>query len=190
VKEGERLIGLRVLGVSGSPREGGNTDAAVMEALAVASDLGYRVEFQRLADYRIEHCRGCRACMRTGTCAITGDELAAALNPWRAADVVILGSPVYWLAPSGLLKDFIDRTHGWYAEGNLFRGKRAILLSVAADSGFEPHDEGIAGWLRHYGAEVPAVVRILARDKGDFNKRPEEREKVRETVAKVLRGMA
>jgi len=184
------LVGLRVLGVSGSPREGGNTDAAVLEALAVASDLGYRVEFQRLDDYRIEHCRGCRACMKAGKCAITGDELAAALSLWREADVVILGSPVYWLAPSGLLKDFIDRTHGSYAAGNLFRGKTAILLSVAADSGFEPHDEGITAWLRHYGADVPATVRVLAREKGDFNKRPEEREKVREAVAKVLRGMA
>ncbi len=184
------MVGLRVLGVSGSPREGGNTDAVVMEALSVASHLGYRVEFQRLTDYRIEHCRGCRACMVAGKCIITGDELAAALNPWREADVIILGSPVYWFAPSGLLKDFIDRTHGWYVEGNLFRGKTAIVLSVAADSGFEPHDEGITTWLRHYGAEVAAVVRILAREKGDVNKRPEEREKVRQVVARVLRRTA
>ena len=181
------MSGLRVLGVSGSPREGGNTDAAVLEALAVASDLGYHVELQRLADYRIIHCQGCRGCMVAGKCVITGDELGAAVNPWRESEIIILGSPVYWLAPSGLLKDFIDRTHGWYAESNLFQGKTVILLSVAADSGFEPHDEAITTWLRHYGARVAEGVRLLAREKGDFNKRPEERQKVRDAVARVLR---
>ncbi|MBM3500832.1 MAG: NAD(P)H-dependent oxidoreductase, partial [Armatimonadetes bacterium] len=34
------MLGLRVLGVSGSPRQGGNTDDAVMEALAVAREAG------------------------------------------------------------------------------------------------------------------------------------------------------
>jgi multimeric flavodoxin WrbA len=180
------MTGLRVLGVSGSPREGGNTDSAVMEALAAARAGGHRVEFQRLTDYRLRHCEGCRACMTLGRCAITDDELGAALGPWRESDVVILGSPVYWLSPCGVLKDFIDRTHGWYKEGGLFRGRKALLLSVAADSGFEPHDEAITTWLRHYGAEVLGVVRLLAREKGDFNSRPDEREKVREAVAEAL----
>lgn len=180
------MVGLRVLGVSGSPREGGNTDAAVMAGLSVAQAAGYRTEFQRLTDYRIRHCKGCRACMTTGRCAIREDELQAAVNPWRQAAIIILGSPVYWLSPSGGLKDFMDRTHGWYRDGGLFKGKKAILLSVATEGGFEPHDAAIIAWLEHYGADVVATARVLARDRGDFEARPEERQKVRRAVTEGL----
>jgi len=180
------MIGLRVLGVSGSPRQDGNTDGAVMEALAAAQQAGCRVEFQRLTDYQIKHCSGCRGCMTAGRCTIRDDEFEAAMGPWRQAEVIILGSPVYWLSPSGVLKDFIDRSHGWYRDGGLFRHKRAILISVAADSGFDPHDECITVWLRHYGADVLGVIHVLARDLGDFNARSEEIEKVREGVREAL----
>lgn len=180
------MAGLRVLGVSGSPREGGNTDAAVMAGLAIAQAAGYWTEFQRLSDYRIRHCKGCRACMVTGRCAIRDDELEAAVGPWLRASAIILGSPVYWLSPSGVLKDFIDRTHGWYRDGQLFRGRKAILLSVATESGFEPHDAAITGWLSHYGADVTAVAHVLACDKGDFEARPEEIEKVNRAVSEGL----
>ena len=180
------MLGLRVLGVSGSPRQGGNTDDAVMEALAVAHQARCHVEFQRLTDYRIKHCAGCRGCMTAGHCVIRDDELEAAVAPWRQADVIILGSPVYWLAPSGLLKDFMDRSHGWYRDGGLFQGKRAILISVATSGGFEPHDEAISAWLEHYGADVLGVIHVLARDRGDFNSRPEEIEKVRQGVTEGL----
>jgi len=180
------MLGLRTLGVSGSPRQGGNTDDAVMEALAVAHQAGCRVEFQRLTDYRIKHCAGCRGCMSAGRCGIRDDEFEAAFEPWRQAEVIILGSPVYWLSPSGVLKDFMDRTHGWYRDGGIFRHKKAILISVATEGGFGPHDECITVWLKHYGAEVLSVTHVLACDRGDFNSRPEEIEKVRRAVAESL----
>jgi len=180
------MLGLRVLGASGSPRSGGNTDDAVMEALAVARQAGCRVEFQRLTDFRIRHCAGCRGCMTAGRCVIRDDEFEAAFAPWQQAEVIVLGSPVYWLSPSGVLKDFVDRTHGWYRDGGIFRHKRAVLVSVAADSGFEPHDESLTVWLRHYGAEVLSVVHVLARERGEFLARPAEIEKVRQALAAAL----
>ena len=182
------MPGFGVLGVSGSPREGGNTDSAVMEALAVAQTSGYKTEFQRLSDYRIRHCTGCRACMALGRCSIRDDELGAAFYPWESAAVIILGSPVYWYSPSGLLKDFMDRTHGWYRDGGIFEGKTAILISVATESGFGPHDEAIVTWLECYGARVTATARVIACELGDFNASPDEREKVRQAVAAGLPG--
>jgi hypothetical protein len=85
-----------------------------------------------------------------------------------------------------LLKDFVDRTHGWYRDGGIFRHKRAVLISVATGGGFEPHDECLTVWLKHYEAEVLGVVHVLACDKGDFLARPEEMVKVRQAVAEAL----
>ncbi len=180
------MLGLRVLGVSGSPRQGGNTDDAVMEALAVARQEGCRIEFQRLTDFRIKHCAGCRGCMGAGHCVVRDDEFEAAFAPWQQAEVIILGSPVYWLSPSGVLKDFVDRTHGWYRDGGIFRHKRALLISVATGGGFEPHDECLTVWLKHYEAQVLGVIRVLACDRGEFLSRPEEIDKVRKGVAEAL----
>ncbi|MGQ9729747.1 MAG: flavodoxin family protein [Candidatus Zipacnadales bacterium] len=180
------MIAYRVLGVSASPRRGGNTEDAIMEALATAQQLGHQIEFERLGDFHIRRCIGCRECMRLGHCALRDDEFEASIDPWRHNDILILGSPVYWLAPCGLLKDFMDRSHGWYREGGIFRGKKALLISVAADSGFEPHDESITAWLKHYGAEVVSVTHVLAREKGEFTARPEEVEKVRQAVREAL----
>ena len=180
------MIGLRALGVSGSPRANGNSDSAVMEALAVAQAAGYRIEFQRLADYRIKHCTGCRGCMTAGQCVIRDDELEAAFNPWRDAQLIILGSPVYWNSPSGVLKDFMDRTHGWYRDGGVLDGRKAMLLSIATASGFEPHNNAITSWLTHYGAKVTAVVDVLACELGDFNANPGAIRAVREAVERGL----
>jgi hypothetical protein len=85
-----------------------------------------------------------------------------------------------------VLKDFVDRTHGWYRDGGIFRHKRAILISVATGGGFEPHDECLTVWLRHYEAEVLTTVRVLACDRGDFLARPQEVEKVRRAVSEAL----
>lgn len=53
---------MKVLGISSSPRKEWNTDHAVRVALKVIGDErpDAEVEFLRMADYRLEHCRGCR----------------------------------------------------------------------------------------------------------------------------------
>lgn len=168
-----------ILGVSGSPRLDGNTDILVKEALRLLGErTGAATDFVRVADQRIEPCRGCRACMTLGHCAIEGDDFEQLMARLRAADLLVLGAPVYWLGPPGVMKNFIDRTHGYYTDHTILRGKRAGLISVAADSGFEPHEAVMASWLRVYGAEVIGSIRVLAREKGEVLQRPAELGKV------------
>jgi len=83
-----------ILGVSGSPRREGNTDLLVLEALrALAERTDARTEFLRVAELRIEPCRGCRACMKLGHCAIQDDDFEALMARLRAADLFVLGAP-------------------------------------------------------------------------------------------------
>jgi len=144
---------MKVLGISGSPREEGNTDHAVMASLKIIGDgrLDAKVKFLRMADYSLEHCRGCRHFMTFVECVIKGDDLELLVNKMLAADLTILGAPVYWWGPPGVLKDFIDRTHAFYPDDTRFRGKKVAVITVAAQSGFPSHERTM-GWLRHYGA--------------------------------------
>ncbi|MBM4037149.1 MAG: flavodoxin family protein [Planctomycetes bacterium] len=176
-----------ILGVSGSPRRGGNTDLLVREALRLLAErTDAATGFLRVADLRIEACRGCRACMKLGHCAIQDDDFEALMARLRAADLLVLGAPVYWLGPPGVMKNFIDRTHGYYRDHTLLRGKRAVLISVATESGFEPHEAVMASWLRVYGARILGSIRVLSCEKGEVLQRPEEFSKVRQLVDSLV----
>lgn len=173
-----------ILGVSGSPRRDGNTDIVVRRVVdAVASNRGLEAEFIRVADFDLEHCIGCRRCMTLGRCAIEGDDLDEVMAHFFVAEIIIIGSPVYWLSPPGILKDLMDRSHGWYTDLTILSGKHAAVISVAADSGFEQHEEAIEAWLRCYGADVVTKARILAREKGEVLGRPAELRKLDAVIA-------
>ncbi len=172
---------MKVLGISGSPREEGNTDHAVMAALMIIKDErpDAEVMFLRMADYSLEHCRGCRHCMTHVECAIKGDDLELLVDKMLSADLIILGAPVYWWGPPGVLKDFIDRTHAFYPDDTRFMGKKVAVITVAAQSGFPSHERTM-GWLRHYGAEYVAWLRLFAREKGELRKKPRQLVKLEE----------
>jgi len=173
----------RILRVSGSPRRDGNTDLLVQEALRLLhKQTGALLEFVRVPDLRIERCRGCRACMHLGRCAVEGDDFEGLMRRFFAADLFVLGAPVYWLGPPGPMKDFIDRTHGYYRDHTILRGKRATLITVAADSGFEPHEAVMESWLRIYGAGIAGSARVFAREKGEVLRRPEAFQAVQRLV--------
>ena len=64
---------MKVLAVSGSPREGGNSDVAARTILNALRDLG-ETELVRVADYAIRHCTGCGRCWKLQRCVIRNDQ--------------------------------------------------------------------------------------------------------------------
>jgi multimeric flavodoxin WrbA len=165
-----------ILGISGSPRKNGNTDIAVKFVLEKLEMLtSQKVEFVRICDLKIKSCLGCRACMRNMECAIRDDDFYPLWNKIVRSDLIIIGAPVYWYSPPGIMKDFIDRTHAWYACPQKFpAGKKMGLISIATDSGFEVHEEIMTCWACYYGIDVTDKVRLLAREKGDLERNSEQ----------------
>lgn len=175
-----------ILGISGSPRRDGNTDILVQEALGVLSDrTGASTEFLRVGDRNIKPCDGCRACMTLGHCIIQDDDFEAVWARVMAADMLVLGAPVYWLGPPGVMKNFIDRTHGYYLDHTILRGKQAILISPATDSGFESHEAVMRSWFEIYGGKVIGTALVFSCEKGEVLDRPEEFDKVRQLVDRI-----
>jgi multimeric flavodoxin WrbA len=62
-----------IIGVSGSPRIGGNTDIILQEALVAAKGEGAEVGLIHICDYRLEPCSACGACFGTKKCVIDDD---------------------------------------------------------------------------------------------------------------------
>ncbi|MBU1050121.1 flavodoxin family protein [Candidatus Bipolaricaulota bacterium] len=124
-------MNMKVLAFVGSPRKGGNTETLIDEALRGAKDVGAAIEKIRLSELTIKPCLGCFECLEKGQC-IHRDDFDALRGKMLAASHWILGTPVYFFAPSGQLKTFIDR---WISiPRDLTEGKKVMGLIALEDT--------------------------------------------------------
>ena len=125
---------LKILGISGSPRKGGNTEFLISKALDETTRCGAEVEFLRIAEMKITPCDGCRTCRENGECRIK-DDMHRVYKKMIEADGIIVGSPVYFWTVTGQMKIFMDRTLPLsYPEPKL-KGKIAGAIVVAGSRG-------------------------------------------------------
>ncbi len=103
---------VKILGIVGSPRHHSNTEVMVREALNGAEETG-NVETQLLllAGKKINPCISCFKCVeRKDFCIFQfKDDMHEVYEKYLSADGLIIGSPVYHLSISGILKNAIDR---------------------------------------------------------------------------------
>jgi multimeric flavodoxin WrbA len=125
-----------IVGISGSPRVGGNTDMILQEALTAAKEEGADVKLIRISDYSLQPCNACRTCFNTKECVID-DDGEKLYQEVVKAEGVILGSPSYFQGVTAQMKTFIDRI-GYLAlarERKDFIGKVGGVIAVARRSG-------------------------------------------------------
>ncbi len=104
---------IKVLGIGGSPRRGGNSDLLLDRALAGAAEAGANVEKVVVARLRIAPCIACDGCWKTGRCVVA-DDFQAAYEKLIAAERIVLATPIYFMGVSAQAKAFIDRCQcGW-----------------------------------------------------------------------------
>lgn len=108
---------IRIVGVSGSPRKGGNTDQCLQESLRAVSQ-NCAAKFVSLANLEIAECDGCDRCKREGTrklpCPPHDDDMTSLYDEIASADGFIFASPVYYGSVTGTMKTFMDRFLPFY----------------------------------------------------------------------------
>jgi len=70
---------------------------------------GWETEIIHIPDQQIEYCSGCGQCLIQGTCP-QRDDTQDLQNKLLNADVIVLGSPVYFHQVTAQMKTFIDRS--------------------------------------------------------------------------------
>jgi multimeric flavodoxin WrbA len=100
---------MKILGLSFSPREQGNTELLLERVFAGASREGADTELYRAADKNIKPCDGCGTCFKTGECHIK-DDMQELYQKMLKADGIIFGTPVYFYNMTAQGKTVIDRT--------------------------------------------------------------------------------
>ncbi len=96
-----------------SPRKGWNTAKMLDAAKAGAEEAGAETELVNLYDFAFPGCKSCFACKlknakTNGVCALR-DPLRPILERAREADVLVLGSPIYFSYPTGVYRAFLER---------------------------------------------------------------------------------
>jgi multimeric flavodoxin WrbA len=99
---------LRVLGIAGSPRRGGNTDILLKEVLSGAASKGAEVKTIVLSRLKISPCQHCDACLQTGRCKIK-DDMQMIYDELERADRIVLASPLHFMGVTAQTKAMIDR---------------------------------------------------------------------------------
>ena len=102
----------KIYAVNGSPRKNGNTAQLLQKALEGAASVGAEVKLIQLADLDFRGCRSCFACKKLENPApgcVLKDDLAEILQELFQADGIIMGSPIYFGAETGLYRNFLER---------------------------------------------------------------------------------
>ena len=118
----------RVLILSTSPRQGGNSDALAASFAEGARSAGHTVSHCSLRDKSLHFCLGCLSCQETPGCVLQ-DDMAEILSQMRTADVLVFATPIYFYEMSGQMKTLLDRTNPLICGEYAFR---AVYLLAAA----------------------------------------------------------
>ena len=97
-----------ILGISGTPRRGGNSDQVVKAVLDAAAAEGCATRIVRLRDYDFGTCVGCEKCRKDRVCTRLMDGMQLLYRDIEEAAGLVLVTPVHTYNVSALVKALIE----------------------------------------------------------------------------------
>lgn len=126
---------MKVLGINGSPRRGGNAEILLDKALEGARTKGAEIEKIVLNELNFSPCQECKDMPDDGSCIIQ-DDMQGLYRKIKDADVLILASPIFFGSLTSQTKMMIDRFQClWRAKYILkrdtgFKRRKGAFISV------------------------------------------------------------
>ncbi|TET17162.1 MAG: flavodoxin family protein [Dehalococcoidia bacterium] len=128
---------MKVLGIAGSPRRGGNTDLLLSEVMRGAASQGAEVKTIILNDLTIAPCQHCDACLEIGRCKVE-DDMQMVYRELEQADRLVLASPIHFMGVTAQAKAMIDRCQALWARKYILktpplgnrRERKGLFVSV------------------------------------------------------------
>ena len=147
---------MKVVGIAGSLRAKSNTLHYVKTALNVLERKGFETELISLRGKEIKPCNGCYDCVKKGYCTIKADDFEEILGKMRAAEGLLLGSPVYLSSVVPQMMSLLARaTFVAYWNDKFFSGKVGGPITVARRAGHNMAFSQLLLWFFINGITVP-----------------------------------
>lgn len=152
---------MKITVLMGSPREHGNTAAALDVLLEQLNGMGAKYTFFDLYSLNLRPCLGCKHCQdETGFGCIQEDDLEQIYENIVNSDLLLLASPIYCWFCTAPMKTAIDRliyaTNKFYGSSgqrsSLLKGKAVAAVATCgypAEKGSDLWEEGLRRWCKH-----------------------------------------
>ena len=101
---------MKAVAFNGSPRKGGNTEILLKEVLKVLEDKGIETELVQVGGKEVRGCVACMKCRKEadGRCHKDNDLINKCIKRMLKADIILIGSPVYFADITSETKALID----------------------------------------------------------------------------------
>jgi multimeric flavodoxin WrbA len=129
---------MKVLGIAGSPRRGGNTDILLSRFMEGAASRQAETKTLVVCNMKISGCLHCDACLIKGNCRVQ-DDMQIVYQELESADRIVITSPVQFMGVSAQLKAMIDRCQALWARKYILkipplgdtRPRKGFFISVS-----------------------------------------------------------
>lgn len=128
---------MKILLLNGSPRANGNTKTALNQLVrGLQSNVGdAEVEMIDITKRKISGCIACESCQRNGGECVIPDDSAYIIRKIYDADVVVIGTPVYYWGMTSQMKMVVDK---FYSRNDQFnQQKKSLGIIVIGEAGLD-----------------------------------------------------
>jgi multimeric flavodoxin WrbA len=128
---------MRVLGISGSPRDASVSGTRALVA-AILEHTGLDCELLSLRGRNISGCTACLRCTGDNVCKLE-DDMASLREAVARADAYVVGAPNHFSGCNALTRAFMERWFQFrHREGDLLWGKPGVAVGVGGMDGGPP----------------------------------------------------
>lgn len=135
---------MKILGLSTSPRSGGNTDLLLDQVLKSAAGQEAETEKIRINKLNIRPCQECNGCFRTGRCVIK-DDFQIIYDKFLECDRLVFAAPIYFMNMCAQAKIVVDRCQSFWAKKYILKEplfpvppvipRKAAVISIGGTKG-------------------------------------------------------
>lgn len=183
---------MKVISLTGSPRQKGNSVAAAKKAMDLFKKEGHETKEFHIRTMKIGPCTACMQCKTKGTCVIK-DDFPCFMEKIQESDLFILAAPIYFGRVPGTVKNFIDRCFSLFDSElkSRLKGKKKCLfitISHAPAEAFAEEVNYLAKWFVDFMKFEKAEKVVIGKcaDQGDLEARDEDLEKIEEACKRLL----
>ncbi|EIM64467.1 flavodoxin family protein [Desulfobacter postgatei] len=129
---------MKVVGFNGSPNKKGNTACSLNMVFEELENAGIETQMIHVGKKKIQGCTACLDCVKkqNQACSLDDDPVNEWIQKIKAADGILLGSPVHFSGVAGTMKSFLDRAFFVASvNGGLFRNKVGAAVAAVRRSG-------------------------------------------------------
>jgi len=152
-----------VMAFNGSPRKNGATAKLLNKALEGAASQKAETEFIQLNELNMKGCKGCFSCKKRGgksygKCAVK-DDMTPLYKRIEQADVLFLGTPIYFHSVTSQMQMFIERLYPYVNYKDLSSNfpkkiNMGLIYTMGAD------DQQMEKWYRKYIKMNQAIISL------------------------------